>query len=199
MLNASKEIVDFSKMGPGHKLPGRWKLTRAKLCLKTGKFCHLLGKGWHCMVVLKFLLYIMDQPRCAAVDARIKSLLWAADHLVGHLAACRKDKGLLLEENDITQTLQLSRFFHHVYLDLHVAYRNFPGFKLWNVRPKWHAFQHWAESAQSGRNPMVNSCFMDEDWLKTIMAISRKTHAKTVQRSTLQRFLAGQHRALVDP
>ena len=43
MRDASKRIVAFSK-GTDYRLPSFWVLSRAKLALKTGKFCHFHGK-----------------------------------------------------------------------------------------------------------------------------------------------------------
>ena len=176
MRNASKQIVAFSK-GTEYALPSFWVLSRAKLALKTGKFCHFHGKGWHCLIVLKFLVHFMDDCRCQRVSNIIKSCLWAADVLVGRLQQCRAG-GILLNHEDIEQTQIVGHMFASQYLTLHHQFKGFCAYKLFNARPKFHGLVHWYELAQKIRNPCQWSTYMDETWVKQIMYIASKDPQK---------------------
>ena len=96
MKNASKLIRDWSKNNGNQSLPTHWTLTRGKLGLKAGKYCHLHGKGWHTTVVLQWLLDFTDSlPNVPAV---LKSALWSANTCLTILHESRKHSQLLHRE-----------------------------------------------------------------------------------------------------
>lgn len=64
--------------------------------------------------------------------------------------------------------------------------------KVWKIRPKFHLVVHLALDAQlrkSRRNPAQDSTWGDEDWIKKIARMVRKTHRKTTAKRGLQRYL----------
>ena len=96
MKNASKLIRDWSKNNGNKPLPAHWTLTRGKLGLKTGKYCHLHGKGWHTTVVLQWLLDFTDSvPNVPPV---LKSALWSANACLAILYESRNHSQLLTRE-----------------------------------------------------------------------------------------------------
>ena len=189
MRHASKMIVAFSK-STEWKLPNHWHLTRTKLDLKVGKFCHLHGKGWHTLVILKFLNHYMSDDMCRNVDATVKSCLWAADHLIGLLHESRRG-GPLLNQAEAEQTQVVGNMFAVQYLQLYHKFDGFCSYKMFNARPKFHGIIHWYESAHRLRNPCLWSTYMDETWVKQIMFLASKTHQKKTEITTLQRYLTG--------
>ena len=62
---------------------------------------------------------------------------------------------------------------------------------VWRIRPKFHLLSHLiAEGGRpSSRNPKENGTWMDEDWVKKISRILRRTHKKTSPQTVLQRYL----------
>ena len=66
------------------------------------------------------------------------------------------------------------------------------GQKMFKVRPKLHLLHHvFLCHRRSRRNPGVDICFMDEDFIKHITRISAHTHKSTMALRTIQRYLAG--------
>lgn len=114
-----------------------------------------------------------------------------ANNAIGLLYQSRTENGLLMEDQDIKQIQAVGSLFLETYMQLHAKYQGFCGYKLWNLRPKTHLWQHLLESCSRIRNPLVGSCWMDEDWLRGVMAVARKTHSAKTQSSTLKRYCAG--------
>ena len=79
MLNASRIIRQWAHANSKYKFPARWNLNRNRLSLKTGKFCHYLGKGWHCIVLMNFLEDFLANKD---FDPDIKSLVWSGNHVM---------------------------------------------------------------------------------------------------------------------
>ena len=122
MRNASRLIREWSKTNGSQSLPAHCCLTRGKLGLKTGKFCHLHGKGWHTTVVLQFLVDFTENK--GDVDPLLKSALWSANNFLSVLQEHRKQSTLLTQEI-IQQVLTVGAFFQKCYLRLAVKYKGF--------------------------------------------------------------------------
>ena len=94
MHRASRMIVNWSRNNGKRKLPNSWHLTKAKLCLKSGSYCHMLGKAWHTTVVLQFLASFLPSTN---VHPLIKSAVWAADSVIGLFIDREPSRGYLSE------------------------------------------------------------------------------------------------------
>ena len=171
-------------------MPNTWLLTRNRLCLKTGSYCHFLGKGWHCSVILSFL-NDMCLREDIEIDPLVSTLVWCAHNFLGMLYESREENGIWMESADIRQ-LQLvgDRLLTHL-LEANVKYRGFCAYKLYNIRPKVHQFDHLVQLLTLERNPLSSATWMDEDFLRGVMDIGRKCHKRRVQFSALTRYLAG--------
>ena len=187
MKNASKMIRDWSKNNGKRPLPNHWHLTRAKLSLKSNKYCHLVGKGWHTTVVLQFLLDFTQQVPC---DPVLKSCIWLANNWLGLLHDSR-DGNTLLSADEIEQAVAVGKFYQVCYLKLHFKYRNFCPYLLFNLRPKFHVLSHFFDLCKRIRNPLCSSTLMDESVIGSVMRLASKCHKRTVQKSALQRYCAG--------
>ena len=187
MHRASRMIVNWSRNNGKRKLPNSWHLTKAKLCLKSGSYCHMLGKAWHTTVVLQFLASFLPSTN---VDPLIKSAVWAADSVIGLLTESRAE-GIFLSPEEISQVQHVGHFLLDSYLWLHRKYTGFCVYKLFNLRPKVRLFDHLIASAKKLRNPLCSATFMDEDWIRLTMQLASKCHKRTVQSATLQRYCAG--------
>lgn len=185
--SASKMIRDWPRTSQ-RTLPNSWQLTRARLSLKSGTYCHLSGKGWHTTVVLKYLLeFAQERP---GFDPLLKSCLWAANNWLGLLQWCR-DRRVLLQESEIRQVVYVGQFYQKCYLRLHLQYQNFCPYLLFNLRPKFHLLSHFFQSCELKRNPLCSSTWMDESWIGNVMRLASKCHKRTMQKTTLQRYCAG--------
>ena len=188
MKNASKLIRDWSKNNGNQSLPTHWTLTRGKLGLKAGKYCHLHGKGWHTTVVLQWLLDFTDSlPNVPAV---LKSALWSANTCLTILHESRKHSQLLHREV-IEQCVHVGIFFQKCYLRLHLQYRRFCPYLLFNIRPKFHLLTHFFLTCEKERNPLCSSTWMDETWIGQIMRLAGSCQKRTVQLTALQRYCTG--------
>lgn len=188
MLNASRMIKEWAKANSKYKLPPRWLLTKARLQLKSGKFCHYSGKGWHTGVLMSFLEDFLEQKE---FDSDVKMLLWSGNHVMKKLHTAR-DHGLLLTGEEQEEIQTIGEYHVRLFLSLHVKYANACPYRLWHPRPKVHMMCHIFD-VRKGRNPAALSCWMDEDWVKGVARVAKKCHGKTSHRTTLQRYSAGPH------
>ena len=184
LLEASRLIKSWSNQHSDLKMPKQWKLTSKRLSLKGGKFTHFIGKAWQTKVILNFLV---DYTEGLAVDPLLKTVLWAAQNLFGLLSESRT-RLLFLLPAEIAQVEAVGKVFLETYLRLRVKYNGWCIYKLFNVRPKLHM----VTDVVRVRNPVAASGWMDEDFIKRVMRIARKTHIATTHSSALKRYLTGQ-------
>lgn len=190
--NASNLIKTWSRQNFELQMPKQWRLTKTRLGLKGGKFVHLTGKAWHCKIVLGFLVSFLETQD---VDPMLKTACWAAENFLGVLSESRQDS-IFLQPQEIQQVQTVGMLFVDCYLRLRLKFENWCLYKLFNVRPKLHLLCHFLGDCTRIRNPLTASTYMDEDWLRRVMKLARKTHIKTTQSSTLKRYLAGPAPAL---
>lgn len=186
--NASKLIREYSKGGQ-KVLPRSWSLTKGKLGLKSQKYCHYSGKAWHVSVIMSFLCKFMENKE---VDDDLKMIVWSGDALMRLLYTEREENGPLLSEQARDTVKVLGVYHCRLLLVLHAQYWNFCAYYCFNVRPKYHMLSHIIDMAvDTGRNPVTQACWMEEDWVRQVAAVARKTHMRTSQLSTLRRYSAG--------
>ena len=149
---------------------------------------HYVGKGWHVSVILGFLRDFMENLN---VDSDLKMLVWYGDELMSFLHAERQNRGLLLTEAGIHQVTVLGDFHLKMLLVASQKHTGFPTYRLFNVRPKFHGMSHILDFASTGRNPVTQSCWMEEDWVRKVANLAKRTHARKTKLSTLQRYSAG--------
>ena len=193
MFNASKTIVMWGRQNldkPCNRLPRNWMLTKGKLCLSGGKYVHLLGKGWHCDVLLRFLADQLSQDHID-FDPLVKTVVWAAQNLLGLLYESRHENGMWLLPHEVKQLQVVGDVFFDTYLRCHLKYSNFCVFKLFNIRPKFHEFEHIVLSTLRQKNPLMGATWLDETWLKEVLQIARKTDRLKTHESTITRYCAG--------
>ena len=188
MQRATAVVKAWCKAHSTLQLPRRWHISKTRLSLKSGKYVHYIGKGFHVSILLGFLHAFLANE---VVDSELKMLVWSGDTLMSFLHDRRKD-GLLLSERDVRQVLVLGEYHLKQLLVVNRKYSGWPTYRLFNIRPKFHAMAHILEFAQSRRNPVTQACWMEEDWIRGVANLANKTHARTTPVSTLQRYSAGQ-------
>lgn len=194
MAEATSIIRIWSRNNGKKVLPNSWKLTNAKLSLKSNKYCHLLGKGWHTSVLLDFLAdWLVDVD----VDPLMKTAVFCCHNVVHLLQRARKD-GIWLTSQQAEQVQSMSHAYLSAHLTLHQKFVGWCPIKLFNCRPKIHMWQHMCEYARvSLKNPVSGATWMDEDWIRGIMRLAGACHQRTAHFTSLKRYLTGQY-ALLD-
>lgn len=187
MLRASAEIKLWAKQNSKYRFPRRWHLNKRRLCLKSQSYVHYTGKGWHVFVLMGFLTHYTERLN---LDNDLKMLVWTGHRLMSFLHTKRQES-LLLTQESIEQVEVLGNYHLHMFLQCHLRYRNFPTYKLFNVRPKFHMMVHVLEYAQTSRNPISAACWMEEDWVRSVANLAKRTHSKATQLTTLMRYAAG--------
>ena len=108
------------------------------------------------------------------------------------LRAKGKNSGLLLSEESKEALRVVGGYHNKLLLSLHIRYKGFCCYLLFNVRPKFHTQVHMLETAaQTGRNPVVQANWMEEDFVRTVANLAKKTHKRTSHLTTLLRYTAG--------
>ena len=108
------------------------------------------------------------------------------------LRAKGKNSGLLLSEESKEALRVVGGYHNKLLLSLHIRYKGFCCYLLFNVRPKFHMQVHMLETAaQTGRNPVVQANWMEEDFVRTVANLAKKTHKRTSHLTTLLRYTAG--------
>ena len=116
-------------------------------------------------------------------DPEIKSLVWSGNHVMSVLQTAKEERGMILPRG-MKEEVQIMGAYHRLYVALNRKYDGHLAYKLWNARPKLHMMCHILDVG-TGRNPTSQATWMDEDWVKAISTLAKKTHAK---KNTIQRF-----------
>ena len=191
MKSAGQLAVEFAKQHTKYRLPAKFHFSKARLRLKGGKYCHYTGKGWQATVLMQWLGWLVAGHEDLPLDDNIKCLIWTGNNFIGMLYESKGSNGHFLTEQQAKQIQAIGGVFVTTYLNLNRAYQGWCTYKLWNCRPKLHLLVHLLDGVAKLKNPLAGVTWLDEGWLKTIMAIARKTHVKCTQSSTLKRYLAG--------
>ena len=139
-------------------------------------------------MLLAFLQWQLEQKPADESDEELYSLVWLANSWMQVLAAA----GPFLSDAERHHVHIVGCAFQRVYIDLASKNR-----ARWYVRPKFHLLTHVVESVVSTcRNPLLDSAFMDEDWLKQMSRIIRRCHKVTCHQTALQRWLLCIHQKL---
>ena len=157
------------------------KFSRDNLCLKSGTFPEMKAKGYD---VHTLLVWLGDTwpVNAEGLDAEY-TLLYTAASFMGVLGQAEN----FLSDEQAKHVEVVGEAFLKVWVSqahLHPA--------VYRVRPKFHVLHHCVlEAAQrpSRRNVRLDSTWMDEDFMKKVSKIIRRTHRKTSPLTTLQRYL----------
>ena len=140
-----------------------------------------------------FLGYLSEKMQTVQIDPPYQALtacVWAANTFASNLSRA----GFFLEEGERDLLFVLGRAFLTAWAQL--AYIGFSRSELlFKMRPKYHVMTHlvWDLSTrQSGRNPCVDSCWLEEDYVKWSLRKYRKLSRMTASLNVLRRSLVQQ-------
>ena len=173
MRYASLLIKTWAKNHGTRRFPNRWQISKTKLSLKSHKYVHFTGKAWQTGLIMEYLDWFLQTHDLPELDADIKTCVWAGNNIAG-LIAC---SDMMFSEDQVKQLSTVGNLFLTTYLRLHEKFRSFCCYRLWNPRPKLHLITHVVEQGCRRKNPRTTWCFMDEDWIKSIMRLAKKTHS----------------------
>ena len=190
IAEASKLAKDYARDVAHRALPRQWCFTRARLNLKTGSYVEFHGKGWQAGILLKWLESLFRERGAPTDD--LYAVVALGNNFMPLLMVAR-EQGPFLTNEQAHQVMVLGQKWLEVYLRLHVKCKLLEScpYRLFNPRPKMHMMQHLLESCKGRRNPAIAMTFMDEDWLKRILRVTKKTHRATAAENTLLRWTAG--------
>ena len=190
LLEASRLAKEYARNVAGRAFPRRWLFTRARLHLHSQKYAEFHGKGWQAAVLLKWIEQLFRERGAPSDD------LFAAVALGNNfipMMTLAREQGSFFTVEQATQIQTLGQAWLEVYLRLHVQHKLLGGcvFRLFNPRPKLHMFQHLLLGCHGLKNPAAAMTWMDEDWLKRILRLTKAVHKRTAAVNTLLRWCAG--------
>ena len=113
--------------------------------------------------------------------------LWSADSLMKLLHAA----GGFLTPAEQEQKVVVGELFMNTYVRLAAASVE-NNKRMWHARPKLHMLHHIIiQDRASMRNPVMNSCWMDEDAIKRFFRVKKRTHRRNATFNSLRRWLLG--------
>ena len=180
LQNATADLKSFAA---SHKLPLKLKkLSKSKLAMNKNKYPELKSSGYDSYVVLRWLLGVCEN-RAALIPDRIKTCLWAGNHVMSVLT----DAEHFLTASERQNRTVVGYLFLTSYMSLaHEEVQR--GRLLFRIRPKYHLLQHICMNPSS-INAGKYATWMDEDGLKKLMRIMRRTDSRTAEHRVLQRWL----------
>lgn len=157
------------------------RFTRDNLKLKKHEFPEMLAKGYDTYLVLRWLKEEFEGG-IRGLEHEY-ALLWTSDAFLSVLSS--GDAFLSAEEAE--QVLTCGELFLKIWINrVHADPSTF------RVRPKLHLLQHILLEATlrpSRKNCWQDATWMDEDFLKKVGRLVRRTHRRTAPKTGLQRYL----------
>ena len=168
---------------------GMKRIRKATLHWKADACPELKAKGADAAVCLRFLAFKLMQRPPSKYHGLVAAS-WALEHFLG----CLAHASLCLTPDECNTAYATGMLFVRTYISL--ARESLSGSKpelLFKTRPKLHYLVHLIEDLQLGsksciRNPYYDSTFVDEDWIKHVLTLKKRMHAKTCSLNVLKRF-----------
>eukprot|EP00439_Symbiodinium_sp_Y106_P016560 s10258_g2.t1 len=142
------------------------------------------GSAADTAVYLAWLATVLLERPPPPPYAGLTGVVWVANHTCEFLYKC----GCFLSDDAWRQTSVLAKLFCNGYLKL-AASANENGKLLFKTRPKFHFLQHLLEGHGGKRNPVYDSCFCDEDYVRWCLKKFRKCSHKSASLNVLRRNL----------
>ena len=182
MSTMRKELHQFQKTtGLGFTIK---TLKRATFTWKNDQCPELRAKASDSTTMLK---YLVQKSQLATPSYELLTgMLWCADRFMSILA----DADMFLSATERTDVYNTGWTFVTLYLQLAGQAQSRKEL-LFKCRPKWHFILHCLleiRDKPSSRNPYFDTCFMDEDFVKKVLAIKRKVDVRTAALNCLKRF-----------
>ena len=167
------------------------KLTKSNLNWVSDGYPECHCKGYDTYVILKWLNHALQGCDDQNTDLQdlddLKTLVWTADSIL----SVWSNAGMFLTAQQAFHIEVMGGIFMRTFIKLAanaVQRRQ----RLWRCRPKLHLVHHLLLDRRASRyNPHYMSTWLDEDTVKRVMRIKRKTHKLQSTDKSLKRWLLG--------
>ena len=166
------------------------RLKKASLLWRSDRCPELKASAADASLFLAFLEYKLPRVRLPEPYRGLTSCVWAAHLFVSMLSG--SDFFIGPEARQTLHTVGLA--FLNTYLKLALI-ANERAELLFKLRPKFHVLVHLVSdliATQGGRNPCLDSCFLEEDYVKWSLRKFRKMSKMTACLNLLRRCLVQQ-------
>ena len=184
----AKASVSLKQYAKEHKLEMSLKrFTVQNLNFKSQEYPEVHCKGYMTFVILRWLQWALEEQPDADVPELVRSLVWSANSLLSVWG--NGDHFLTVNQQSHIQIV--GHFFIRTYLQLAGASVE-AGERLWRMRPKFHLLHHAVlEQRPSRCNQHFYATWMDEDAVKNLMVIKKRTHKLQATDRSIKRWLLG--------
>ena len=141
----------------------------------------LRSKGYDSFIILKWLASELADCQLPAFE-HISAVIWGADKFASLLCS----SPWFMTEATAQQIRVVGEAFCKLYLQ---GVHERP--LVFKVRPKWHLVLHVCNDAhqrRSHRNPNTDSTWLEEDFMKKVSRVIKRTHKRTSACTALQRY-----------
>jgi hypothetical protein len=149
--------------------------SKANLNWKRDRYPEVRCKGADTMVISQWLVSLD-----LSYSPWIATLVWAADAWVHTIMGCAQP---FHSSEEVSHILGCGALYFQCYVSLaQAALSCRPSVMLWKLRPKFHLCCHVVYDLarkKSRRCPHLDSCWMDEDYVKRIMGINSRCCSRT--------------------
>lgn len=140
-----------------------------------------------------------DKTSATELDREVAVCMWAYARSLQVLDGA----GMLMKDDEKRAFFDMVLLHLQTYAHLHKKSSGVTGVNLnrslWQLVPKHHHFFHCAEDCLiTGLNPKMNTLLSAESWIGIMGRISKKCHRSSVDKRSIQRYLATMHFKLKD-
>ena len=160
------------------------RLTSKSLGFSDKGFPELKAKGYDTFLVLRWLVVEVNENRPANFDL-LCTCLWSLDSFL----SVATNAARFFTEEQVNHLRTVGGIFLRSYIHLagSAILRNQ---RLYRIRPKFHMLTHLMSDYPGSRlNFTFHSTWLDEDFNKVVMTVTKKVHKRTAAESTLKRWL----------
>ena len=182
LRDATTRLREFAHQN-GYSMSLR-RLSSKSLNFTTDRFPELKAKGFDTFVVLRWLVTEVTSHKPANFDL-LCTCLWSLDSFL----SVATNASRFFTEQEANHLKTVGSLFLKAYLHLAIdAIRRKR--KLYRIRPKFHLMSHLIYDIPASRsNFTYHSTWLDEDFNKVVMTITKQVHKRTACRSTINRWL----------
>ena len=167
------------------------RLSKSNLNWKTDAYPEAHIKGFDSYIMTLWLDWFLHEEATQEVQdrvpAQIKTIVWAANSLM----SVWMGSPMFMSDEQKLHIHVIGQLFIRVYVEL-AAQALQDGVRLWRIRPKLHLLHHLIlEQRVTQINAHYFSTWMDEDNVKRIMRVKKRTHKLQASDRSIKRWLLG--------
>jgi len=167
------------------------RLSKSNLNWRSDAYPEAHCKGYDSYIILLWLDWFLHKGAVQEVQdkvpAQIKTVVWAANSMMSVWVG----SPMFMSDGQRLHIHIIGQLFIRVYVEL-AAQALQDGVRLWRIRPKLHLLHHLILEQQVTQiNAHYFSTWMDEDNVKNIMRVKKRTHKLQASDRSIKRWLLG--------